>query len=135
MTQCDVRPAFPADAPMMPAYIFERSKHNFVLSIGGVDMGVGGFESAGMQHLYQAWMFPFEDLHGHEIVVVRAVRRIITEVMNTTPSLMRIQTQTHAMDRLSYRFAMVCGFEAESLIISGAPDGGDMIMFRILKGH
>ena len=107
----------------------------FVLSIDGIDMGVGGFENAGMEHLYQAWMIPFENLRGHEIKVIRAVRRIIREVMSTTPSLMRIQAQVHNMDQASYRFAEVCGFEAESIVVSGAPDGGDMVMFRILKGH
>ena len=135
MTPCEIRGAFPTDAPMMPEYVFERSKHTFVLSIGGVDMGVGGFENAGIDHLYQAWMVPFDDLRGHEIQVVRAVRRIIRAVMNTTPLLMRIQAQVHAMDQLSYRFALACGFMAESLIVSGAPDGGDMVMLRILKGH
>jgi len=135
MTVCEIREAAPYDVPMMPPHVFERSRHAFVLSIGGIDIGVGGFENAGMEHLYQAWMIPFEDLRGHEIKVIRAVRRIIRRVMNTTPSLMRIQAQVHSMDQESCRFVVACGFEAESIVVSGAPDGGDMVMFRKLKGH
>ena len=134
MTQCEVRQAMSEDMPMSEEWV-HRSGDSFVLSIDGIDIGVGGFENAGMEHLYQAWMIPFEDLRGHEIKVVRAVRRQIALVFASNPKLLRIQAQVHELDSVSCRFALACGFTPESMMEGAAPDGYATVMFRKLKGH
>ena len=135
MTQCEIRPALPRDVPMIPDHVFQRSCHSFVLTVDGIDLGVGGFENVSLGHLLQAWMIPFEDLEGHAITVVRTVRAKISERFRREPGLIRIQTLAHELDASACRFALACGFTPESIMEGAAPDGHGVVMFRILKGH
>ena len=135
MTQCEIRGAGLDDMPdgINESVLHANSRGSWVMTIDGIDVGIGGFEGYPGGRVYQAWAYPNDDMKGHGLAVVRMVREKIAEMFIHSPFLTRIQAHAHECDREACRFALACGFTPESIMERAASDGHGMVMFRILR--